>query len=104
MEGKEEGGGGGRSSERESQPGTRDQQKASAGNLQISSLLTHSKLPQGTVELKPVAQGSQQPPRGSGLEMQGGESGLLFPSQLELGPDPSLWPSLPPSLCCSRLL
>jgi hypothetical protein len=55
MEGREEGRGRRRSSERESQPGTSDQQKTSAGNLQISSLLTHSKLPQGTVELEPDA-------------------------------------------------
>lgn len=104
MEGKEEGGGGGRSSERESQPGTRDQQKASAGNLQISSLLTHSKLPQGTMELKPVAQGSQQPPRGSGLEMQGGVwSAVSFPARAGARSLPVALPSSLPLLLQAAL-
>lgn len=70
----------------------------------MNSLLIHSRVPEGTVELEPDAQSSQPPPRGSGPEMQeGGGSGLWFPSQPELGPpDHSLWPS--PLPCCSKLL
>lgn len=62
----------GRGSERESQPGSRDQQKDSAGNLQISGLLIQWKLPEGAVELELDAKGNQPPPRGSSLEGQGG--------------------------------
>lgn len=97
MEGSRKGEGEGEAQRGKASQEPETSKKTSAGNLQISSLLTHSKLPQGTVKLEPDAQGSQHPPRGSGLEMEGAESGLWFPSQLELGPR-SLPVALPSSL------
>lgn len=70
----------------------------------MNSLLIHSKVPEGPVELEPDAQGSQPPPEALARRCreEGVWSAVSFPTKAGGPPDHSLWPSLPP--CCSRLL